>query len=469
LLYRIATTDYTGESGWFERRVGKRKIEVRLRGDERHFFRVSAELQAKLDKGEVPPGAQLIVNSRQRFAFDVVPPVDGLSHYRYLVKSGPPDVVVERDIACPPVFIEELADNVRTEMLFPERRRQFGLRRCEMLLLAGASGAGKTLSVYGTWRRLYEEMSRVTGVPIEQLPPRVLRLRMAEVLSYYLGESDKNLDRFFAEAEQLADEPFIAPDGKEYKLPVIVIMEEIEALGRARGQERDGVYDRILTTALQRLDPTRPELKDKLIVFIATTNLEQELDIAFFRRTGGQVIKFGRLNRKSFPAVLSKHVQSRPLASNNGHSREQLVKQLVNAVTLWLFSPNGDDKGVLELTYHGSTAPDVRYKRDLLTAALVDRAVEQAAKEACRLSHNGNGNGRQSRGLTTALLASAFDEQIRSIVEQVNQWNAANYLTVPDGAHVAKVKRIPQAWVNPFELQRADVVSHNPNNQEAKE
>ena len=133
-------------------------------------------------------------------------------------------------------------------------------------------------------------MSEVTGAPIDALPPRVLRLRPAQVLSKWLGESDRNLDRFFDEAEGLAAEPFVR-DGRSFRLPVLAILEEIDGLARSRGE--DAVYDRILTTALQRLDPTRPELRDKLILFLATTNVPHQVDAAFLRRIGGQVERFG--------------------------------------------------------------------------------------------------------------------------------------------------------------------------------
>src|SRR6185503_12073395 len=106
-------------------------------------------------------------------------------------------------------FIEKLANLVRLEMTNPSLRRRYRLRRCLMTLLSGVSGSGKTLAIHALWRRLYEVMSEVTGVPVAQLPPRVFRLKLSEVLSMWLGESDKNLDRFFAEIEQMADEKFV--------------------------------------------------------------------------------------------------------------------------------------------------------------------------------------------------------------------------------------------------------------------
>src|SRR5207248_3195781 len=111
------------------------------------------------------------------------PREDELSHYRFLVKEPPPEVVVERDIGAPPAFLDEITEHVRMEMLTPHLGRRYRLRQSVMKLLTGVSGSGKTLCVQALWRRMYEVMNAVTGVPIEELPPRVLRLRMAQVLS----------------------------------------------------------------------------------------------------------------------------------------------------------------------------------------------------------------------------------------------------------------------------------------------
>src|SRR5262249_30185388 len=162
-----------------------------------------------------------------------VPQQDGLSHYRFLVKEPPPDVVVERDVGAPPAFLDEITDHFHMELLTPHVGRRYRLRQSVMKLLTGVSGSGKTLCVQAMWRRMYDVMSAVTGASIDELPPRVLRLRMAQVLSKWLGESDKQLDRFFDEIDQLADQRFVAPNGKEYVLPLLVIGEECDGLAHS--------------------------------------------------------------------------------------------------------------------------------------------------------------------------------------------------------------------------------------------
>jgi len=448
LLHQAPGRTNVGEEAQLERRIGDDHVEISLRGQERHVFLASQDLLDKLNAGEVGPGATVLVNSRQFFAFDAVPSQDGLAHYKYLVREPVPDVFVDRDIGAPPRCIQDVAEFIHTEMTHPEVRRSYSLSRSVMKLLCGVSGSGKTLAVLAMWRQMYEEMSQMTGVPVDQLPPRVFRLNLSRILSMWLGESDKNLDRFFSEVEQLAEEPFIAPDGREYKLPVLAILEEIDGLARTRGQEP--IFDRILTTALQRLDSTREELKNKLIIFLGTTNDAQHVDRAFLRRIGGTIEHFGRLNKKSFVAILQKHLRRLPVVANNGCTPQEIQRRFVVDLTAWLFSPNGSDRGLVELTYAGSTTPAVRCRRDFLTGALIDRAVQQAATAA---SH-AEAQGAPRPGVSFELLVQAFDQQVRGVADQLTEHNVAHYLDVPDGARVANLRRIPQPSLLPHELQR---------------
>ncbi len=367
-----------------------------------------------------------------------------------------PDVIVERDIGSPPRVIRDVADHIRQELLCPGLRRRFQLRPCLMRLLCGVSGCGKTLAVQAIHRLMYEIMAEVTGVPVGQLPPRVFRFRQSQLLSMWLGESDKNVDRLFDEIEQLADTPFVTPLGKKFMLPVLAVIEEADGLSRARGQ--DAIYDRILTTALQRLDPACPGLRDRLIIFLATTNEPQIVDPAFLRRIGGSIETLGRLNRPAFRSVLQKHVRGLPAASNNGCTQEEVWRQFINDLTAWLFGPNAD-QGVVELTYAGSTVPVIKYRRDFLTGALVDRAVQQAATEACRAAATDPAN----EGVTLVQLMRALNAQVLSVVDQLREHNVGSYTDLPDGVRVASLRRIPQPARLAIELLRDPSPETSPN------
>jgi len=437
-----------GEEARYERRLDDERVEVVVRDHEPCVFQISEALAETLAEVEIPPGSKLLVDGRRRIAVDYIPPADGLSHYWYLVREPVPDVVAARDVGCPPAYIDQLADHVRMCMQRPEIGAAYRVRVAQTKLLHGVSGSGKTLSIFAFWRRMYEVMSEATGIPVEDLPPRVLRLRTSEVYSKWFGDSEKRLARFFDEVEQIADQPIVGRDGTAHRAPVLAICEEFDALARARGTG-EPIGERVQATALERLDVNNPRLRDRLVIVLATTNFPGLVDTALARRVGGTTESFGQLNRRGFVAVLEKHLRGLRFRADLG-GQEQAERRVLYRVADWLFSQNGHDPGQVEITYVGSTTPDVRYRRDLMTGALVDRAVQEAAREACRAEFH----GCNEPGVTAEMIVESIHRQIRSTVDQLNPHNVHNYLTIPDGARVGTVRRLDQPSVLPFELER---------------
>jgi ATP-dependent 26S proteasome regulatory subunit len=449
LLYGAPSNLKVGEEARLERKIDDQHLEVTIRGDERSVVLAPASLMSEITEGKVPSGSTLVLNLRQGMALGSLPKPDGFSHFQFLDKGPVPDVVVERDIGSPPKVIKEVANHIRQEMCAPEVRRRMRLRSCLMRILTGVSGSGKTLAVQAIHRQMYEIMSEVAGVGMDKLPCRVFRLRQSKLLSMWLGESDKNIDRLFDEIEQLAAEPYITPDGRKLRLPLLVVIEEVDGFARSRNSGADAIYDRLLTSLLQRLDPNREGLREKLVVFLATTNEPQIVDAAFLRRIGGKVSVFGRLKRSGFTSVLQKHVRGLPAFSNNGSTQEELWTQFTNDLVAWLYGPNSDT-GVVELTYAGSTTPVVKCRRDFLTGALVDRAVQQAADEACEHAVENN----CAPAIRLEQLMRALNDQVLAIVGQLREQNAGSYLDLPDGVRVASLRRLPQPSYLPIEFQR---------------
>lgn len=427
LMYPALTGLYFGGEARFERVVDDKHIEVVSHQDEKSVVLAGEELIKQVESGEVKPGAPIVLASGNRVALKALPAAKE-TYYRFLDRGAIPDVRVERDIGNPPRVIAEVELHVREEMTRPDLRRKFRLRPCITRLLCGVSGTGKSLSIAAMHRKMYEVMSEVTGAALEELPPRVFRCRSSQMLSMWFGESDKNIDRLFDEVEEVASKPWKNKRGKEFTLPVMVVLEEADGLGRARGQ--DNVYDRIMTVILQRLDPNREGLSDKLVVFISTTNEPEIVDPAFLRRIGGTVETFGRLNQQGFNDIIRKHVSGLPAEDGDWD-------EILGSVDQMLFDPD-KDPGVVELTYQGHNQPVTKYRRDFLTGALIDRAVQQAASEAWRLAID----NKPGAGVSAQLLAKAINHQVLSVAHQLHEQNVHNYLDIPDGTKVARVRRI---------------------------
>jgi len=426
---------------------GTSTVRVEFRDDTETVMRVTADLERKINKGDVAPGRRLLACTRRMMAFRAMPEEKGLSHYQFLVRQAPPDICVGRDVGSPPRYIGEIERHVRIHMQRPDLAKRWRLPKCRFFLLEGVTGVGKTYSVYAVWHMIYQVMSEITGAAVPELPYRVTRLTSAQFLSHWLGQSDKNLDRFFSESEQLAAEEFVAPDGRRFELPVLASIEECDGIARARGE--DAIYDRILTTALTRLDKTRPELKSRFIIYVGTTNVPGQVDPAFLRRIGGRTEKFGHLTRRGFVQVLTKRLRDLPLAADGGEDPNKARQRMAGDAAAWLFSPNGSDAGQLELTLAGSAEKIVKFRRDFLTGAVIDRAVEEACDEICARELQGD-----AQGLDPETLMLCLDRQIRAVANLINPHNVTHYVVVPEGTRVAAVRRIEQPDLPPWQLRR---------------
>ena len=147
----------------------------------------------------------------------------------------------------------EIVDNVRLasqvldEWGFGEQL-QYG--RGVMSLFFGASGTGKTMAAIGIARRL--------GV-------QLLRLDLSRVVSKYIGDTEKNIDRVFVDAQRSG---------------AAILIDEAEALLGKRSDVKDA-HDRYANIEVAYL-LQRMEAYEGLAIL--TTNMRQSVDPAFLRR-----------------------------------------------------------------------------------------------------------------------------------------------------------------------------------------
>ncbi|WP_145307991.1 ATP-binding protein [Gimesia fumaroli] len=141
----------------------------------------------------------------------------------------------------------ELTSKVLDEWRF---RDQLPYGRGVTALLFGPSGTGKTMAAQGIANEL--------GV-------QLLRVDLSRIVSKYIGDTEKNIDRIFSDAERSGS---------------ALLFDEAEALLGKRSEVKDA-HDRYanieVAYVLQRM-----EEYDGLAIL--TTNLRQNLDSAFLRR-----------------------------------------------------------------------------------------------------------------------------------------------------------------------------------------
>jgi len=181
--------------------------------------------------------------------------VEGLSH---LADRLEPIFDLD-DVVLPPdrkSQLIEIVDNVRfahqvlDEWKFGEHL-PYG--RATTALLYGPSGVGKSMAALAIAKRL-NNLS-------------VLRLDLSRVVSKYIGDTEKNIDRVFADAERSG---------------AVLLIEEADALFSKRSSEIKDSHDRHAAIQigfhLQRFENFRGGLA------ILTSNMKQSIDSAFMRR-----------------------------------------------------------------------------------------------------------------------------------------------------------------------------------------
>lgn len=149
-----------------------------------------------------------------------------------------------------PHEIEERFTRIEKEYSARERLALYGLKPNKKIMLYGPPGCGKTLGA--------ERLAWSTGLP-------VLKVRFDSILSSFFGESAANLRAIFDTASEK---------------PCLLLLDECDFIARSRTTKNDvGEIPRIVNMLLQLL-----EEYDLPGLIVATTNLEESLDDALFRR-----------------------------------------------------------------------------------------------------------------------------------------------------------------------------------------
>ena len=149
-----------------------------------------------------------------------------------------------------PIETEEKIRRVEKEFAAKERLAHHGLQYRQKVLIYGAPGCGKSMSA--------ERIAWNLGLPF-------LKVRFDVIISSFLGETANNLTKLF--------------DGiKEF--PCVLLFDEFDIVGKTRTNSQDvGEMHRVVNILLTLLEEYNSQG-----ILIATTNIENALDKALFRR-----------------------------------------------------------------------------------------------------------------------------------------------------------------------------------------
>ncbi len=184
-----------------------------------------------------------------------------MDNFREALREVEPSAIREVFVEVPNVRWDDVGglDAVKQELIeaieFPLRYKEafakLGARGAKGILLYGAPGTGKTM--------LAKAAASETGV-------NFISVKGAELLSRYIGESEKAIRQIFKVAKQAA--------------PSLIFFDEIDAIAPRRKSGESGVSERVVAQFLAEMDGIE-ELNG--VVVLAATNRIDMIDEALLR------------------------------------------------------------------------------------------------------------------------------------------------------------------------------------------
>ena len=340
-----------------------------------------------LDPAALKPGDTLVADLRANLATALVE----RTGVEQLVIAEAPDVSWA-DIGGLGPQIDRIRDAIELPFAHPGLYRGYGLRAPKGVLLYGPPGCGKTLIAKAVATSLADSAGG--------RPAAFLNIKGPELLSKFVGETERQIRAIFVQARKAAAED----------RPVVVFFDEMEALLRTRGTGvSSDVETMIVPQVLSEIDGVE-SLRN--VIVIGASNREDMIDPAILRPGRLDVkIRIDRPDAEAAADILARHLRADlPLdpgeLAGAGGDREAAAAAMRRAAVDALYART-PATAVLEVVC-ASGARETLHLADLVSGAML-AAVVARAKTAAIKDEIAGGPG----GLSTARLLEAIAVEAR--------------------------------------------------------
>lgn len=277
------------------------------------------------------------------------------------------------------------------------------------LLLQGAPGTGKTTLM----RVIASEVARET-----QKNCRVVTVSGAQLYSSYVGETERNIRRCFTML-------------KDYDGPGIAFFDEIDAIGRERGNPSGYHDDRFLGTLLAEMEGM--ERHD--IAIIAATNRSDTLDQALRSRFSSEIV----MPRPTMPAarqIFSIHLSPDLPFVSNSEQIPDLRQAIIDTGLSQLYDPNADNM-IASLQFRDGKRREV-VARELVSGRLIQQICTAARATAFERHCQGG-----EPGISIIDMKTAAADAIERLRKTLTLRNIKSYLPdIPQDLDVVEVEPV---------------------------
>lgn len=346
-----------------------------------------AELGQPLLSERLSVGDHLLYDPRSGCVIEKLPK----SEAEELVLEEVPDVDYEH-IGGLQKELEQVRDAVELPFLYPDIFSDFKLSAPKGVLLYGPPGCGKTLIAKAVANSIAKKLGHLTGKEVRSY---FLHVKGPELLSKYVGESERQVREVFKKAKERAD------DGH----PVIVFFDEMDALFRTRGTGiSSDIESTIVPQFLSEIDGV--ERLNNVIV-IGASNRQDLIDPAVLRAGRLDVkVKVGRPDAVAARDIFSKYITvGLPFSDDDLKRHGGEVGALVDAViqkTVEAMYAASEENKFIEVTY-ANGEKEVLYFKDFASGALIEGIVSRAKKYAVKRAIAQEGHGLRSEDMIRAI------------------------------------------------------------------
>src|SRR2546422_2814020 len=397
---------------------GERAI-VTLRADEDKVGIIADPLRAT----RLKIGDHILMDARSGYLLERLPK----SEVEDLSLEEVPDIGYD-DIGGLGAQIETIKDAVELPYLYAEYYKEHQLSPPKGVLLYGPPGCGKTMIAKAVANNLAEKISEKRG---EKIQGYFLNIKGPELLSKYVGETERKIREIFVKAKEKANED----------VPVVVFFDEMDALFRTRGT---GISSDMETTIVPQLLTEIDGVEGlKNVVVIGASNRQDLIDPAILRPGRLDVkIKIERPDKAAAMDVFDKYltaelpIHEAEIRRHEGDT-QAAVDGMIAAAVEAMYSLDEKNR-FLEVTY-ASGDKEVLYFKDFVSGAMIESVVRRAKKLALKRYIQ-----RSEKGITSDDLLNAVREEFKENEDLPNTTNPDDWAKIAGkkGERIVYVKSL---------------------------